>query len=82
MQKRHESVRRQHTIAKQKHPLTKLGNKCLFICHAAANATKVSKLAWPFHGPYRITAVHETGIEVRPVDCPQERSICVALNQA
>jgi len=47
----------------------------------AAKATKAYKFARPFHGPYRITAVHETGIEVRPVDRPQEGSIRVALNR-
>ena len=33
----------------------------------AAKVTKAYKFARPFHGPYRITAVHETGVEVRPV---------------
>jgi len=53
----------------------------MFIYMPAAKATKAYKFARPFHGPYRITAVHETGIEVRPVDCPQEGSICVELNR-
>ena len=53
----------------------------VFIYMPAAKATKAYKFARPFHGPYRITAVHETGIEVRPVDRPQEGSIRVALNR-
>ena len=32
-------------------------------------------------GPYRITAVHNTEVEVRPVDRPQEDAICVALDR-
>ena len=47
----------------------------------AAKATKAYKFARPFHGPYRITAVHNTGIEVRPVDGPQENAIRVALDR-
>ena len=45
----------------------------------AAKATKAYKFARPFHGPYRITAVHNTGVEVRPVDRLQENTIHVAL---
>jgi len=63
-----------------KTPTYQVGER-VFIYMPAAKATKAYKFARPFHGPYRITAVHETGIEVRPVDRPQEGSIRVALNR-
>ena len=44
-------------MAKQK----QVGER-VFIYMPAANATKGYKFARPFHEPYRITAVHETGV--------------------
>ena len=53
----------------------------MFVYMPAAKATKAYKFARPFHGPYRITAVHNTGVEVRLVDRPQENAIRVALDR-
>ena len=64
---------------KAKTPTYQVGER-VFVYMPAAKATKAYKFARPFHGPYRITAVHDTGVEVRPVDRPQENAIRVALD--
>ena len=42
----------------------------LFVCMPSAKTTKAYKFARPFHGPYRVVAVYDTGLEVRPVHLP------------
>jgi hypothetical protein len=44
-------------------------------------ASKAYKFARPFHGPYRVTGVLDTGVTVCPVHRPDEESIRVALNR-
>jgi hypothetical protein len=39
------------------------------------------KLAWPFHGPFRVLTVTSTNAEVRLVDDPKAVPIFVALDQ-
>ena len=39
------------------------------------------KLAWPFHGPFRVLTVTPTNAEVRVVDDPKAASIFVALDR-
>lgn len=58
----------------------KIGER-VFIYMPAAKTGPSYKLARPYHGPYRITASHETGIEATPVDRPQDTPIRVALNR-
>ena len=47
----------------------------------AAKTGPADKLARPYHGPYRITATHDTGLEVTPVDRPQDITLRVAFNR-
>ena len=65
---------------KTKTPSYQVGER-VFVYMPAAKATKAYKFARPSHGPYCITAVHDTGVEVRPVDRPQEDAIRVALDR-
>ena len=43
--------------------------------------TKAYKFARPFHGPFRVVEVWETGLTVQPVDKPDEKTIQVAFNR-
>ena len=43
--------------------------------------TKAYKFARPFHGPYRVVEVLDTGVSVRPVHWLQEESFRVNLNR-
>ena len=53
----------------------------VFVYMPAARSGKAYKLSRPFHGPYRIVKMHESGADVRPVDRPKEESIRVAFNR-
>ncbi len=53
----------------------------VFVLMPGAKSGKAYKFARPFHGPYRITAQYEAGVEVRPVDRPQAQPIRVAFNR-
>ena len=54
----------------------------VFIYMPAAKTGPAYKLTQPYHGPYRITATPDTGLEVTPVDRPQDTPIRVAFNRA
>ena len=54
---------------------------CVFVYMPAAKTGPAYKLARPYHGPYHITATHDTGLEVTPVDRPQDTPIRVAFNR-
>ncbi len=47
----------------------------------AAKAAKAYKFTRPFYGPYRVATVYDTGLEVRPVDRPQENPIRIAFDR-
>ena len=51
----------------------------VFVYMPAAKSTKAYKFARPFHGPYRVVAVYDTGLEVRPVDQPQKDPIRIGV---
>ena len=53
----------------------------VFVLMPGARNTKAYKFARPFHGPYRVMVVHDTGLEVRPVDRPQSPLIRVAFDR-
>ena len=53
----------------------------VFVFMPSAKSTKAYKFARPFYGPYRVIAVHDAGLEVRPVDRPHAPVIRVALNR-
>ena len=53
----------------------------VFVYMPAAKSTRAYKFARPFHGPYRVTTVYETGLEVRPVDQPQKKPIRIAFDR-
>lgn len=46
-----------------------------------AKQGKAYKFARPFHGPYRVVEVFETGASVRRIDDPQQDSIRVAFDR-
>ncbi len=52
-------------------PVYSVGER-VFVYMPAAKASKAYKFARPFYGPYRVVTVYDTGLEVRPVDRPQE----------
>ena len=53
----------------------------VFVYMPGARQGKAYKFARPFHGPFRIVSVCETGVSVRPVDKPDGDSIRVAFNR-
>ena len=53
----------------------------VFVYMPKEKLTKAYKFARPFHGPYRVVEVLDTGVSVRPVHRPQEESFRVALNR-
>ena len=53
----------------------------VFVFNPALKAGKAHKLALPFQGPYRVKTVHETGLDVYPIDRHESTSIRVALDR-
>ena len=53
----------------------------VFVYMPQDKATKAYKFARPFHGPFRVVEVWETGLTVQPVDKPDEKTIRVAFNR-
>ena len=53
----------------------------VFVYMPAAKSTRAYKFARPFHGPYRVITVYETGLEVRPVNQPEKKPIRIAFNR-
>ena len=54
----------------------------VFLFMPAKKTGHMRKLACPFQGPYRVTAVYPNGLDVRPVEKPEAQSIRVAMNRA
>ena len=63
-----------------KPPTFKVGGR-VFVYMPGAKACKAYKFSRPFHGPYRVVSMSETGMIVRPVDQPQSDTIRVAYNR-
>ena len=53
----------------------------VFVYMPAARSGKAYKLSRPFHGPYRIVKLYESGADVQPVDNPRIDPIRVAFNR-
>ena len=53
----------------------------VFVYMPQDKATKAYKFARPFHGPFRVVEVWETGLTVQPVDKPDEKTIRVTFNR-
>ena len=53
----------------------------VFLCMPAMKTGAHRKLSCPFKGPYRVTALHPNGAEIRLVGKPLTESIRVALNR-
>ena len=53
----------------------------VFVFKPAAKSGKAYKFARPFHGPYRIVKLYDNGVDVWPVDRPQEATIRVPFNR-
>ena len=53
----------------------------VFVYMPKEKASKAYKFARPFHGPFRVMDVLETGVIVQPVDRPQDGSIRVAFDR-
>ena len=53
----------------------------VFLCMPAMKTGAHRKLSCPFKGPYRVTALHPNGAEIRLVGKPRTESIRVALNR-
>ena len=61
-------------------PTIKAGNR-VFVYMPQDKSSKAYKFARPFHGPYRVMEVLETGVVVCPVGKPDSESIRVAWNR-
>ena len=53
----------------------------VFIYMPAEKQWKAYKFAKPYRGPFRVIALHDGGLEVKPVDKPQAQGMRVALNR-
>ena len=53
----------------------------VFVYMPAAKSGQAWKLARPYHGPFRIVKVMEGGVEVAPVNRPQDKSFRVSLQR-
>lgn len=53
----------------------------VFVFKPAAKSCKAFKFARPFHGPYRIVTLYDTGAEVRLVDRPQDPCIHIPFDR-
>ena len=53
----------------------------VFVHMPAAKSGQAWKLARPFHGPFRVTEVMDGGVEVAPVNRPQDKSFRVSLQR-
>ena len=54
----------------------------VFVYMPKEKASKAYKFTCPYHGPYRVTEALDTGVVVRPVNKPDDKSsIRVALNR-
>ena len=53
----------------------------VFVYKPSAKSCKAYKFARPFHGPYRIIKLYDNGVDVRPVDRPQDSLIRVPFNR-
>ena len=53
----------------------------VFVYMPKEKASKAYKFARPFHGPFRVMDVLETGVIVQPVDRPQDKGIRVAFDR-
>ena len=60
--------------------ILKVGDRVMVLMPTEAKGEK-RKLAWPFHGPFRVLTVTSTNAEVRLVDDPKAASIFVALDR-
>lgn len=65
---------------KAKEPNFRIGER-VFVYMPQEKACKAYKFARPFHGPYRVAEVLDTGLLVRPVGHPEQESIRVAVNR-
>ena len=63
-----------------KKPRYQVGQRVLVFMPSAKQG-KAYKFACPFHGPYRVVDIHETGASVRPVHKPEQEPIRVAFDQ-
>ena len=53
----------------------------MFVYMPKEKASKAYKFARPFHGPFRVMDVLETGVIVQPVGRPQDEGIRVAFDR-
>ena len=53
----------------------------VFIFNPAMKSGRAHKLSLPFQGPYRITSVYDSGLEVRPIDRSDVHPIRVAFDR-
>ena len=53
----------------------------MFVYMPKEKASKAYKFARPFHGPFRVMDVLETGVIVQPVDRPQDGDIRVSFDR-
>ena len=75
IQKAQKQQKKQHD-KKTRMPTFSVGDR-VFVYMPAARSGKAYKLSRPFHGPFRIIAMHDNGVEVRRVDRPQDATIRV-----
>ena len=78
--KKAQQAQKRYHDRRSKEPGFKRGER-VFVYMPKDKATKAYKFARPFHGPFRVVDVLETGLSVCPVGHPQEESIRVALNR-
>ena len=53
----------------------------VFVYMPSAKQGKVYKFARPFHGPFRVVDVYDTGVSVRPIDSPDREVIRVSFSR-
>ena len=75
-----QRVQKKYYNRKAKEP-TYCEGDCVFVYMPKEKANKAYKFARPFHGPFRVVEVLETGVVVREVDQPQGETIRVAFNR-
>ncbi len=74
--------RQKDTFDRQAKPPSYSVGERVFVYMPGAKATKAYKFARRFYGPYRVVTLYDTGVEVCPVDRPQEIPIRVSLTES
>ena len=75
-----QTAQKKYYDRKTKEPTYREGDQ-VFVYMPKEKANKAYKFARPFHRPFRVVKVLETGVVVRRVDQPQGETIRVALNR-